>query len=142
MGEYVRFFLRGPLAMERADRSPLRLCAELQSRRLSGASAANTTLLIRTMTMDAESKAGGLVKAVPGVREEGTGSQCQNLPVSPTAATRPHRRDQGKSLDHQEGERASGCGGDPRGDHQDAGGNGGEDADNEVADVCPGERMT
>jgi hypothetical protein len=29
------------------------------------ASAANTTLLIRTMTMDAESKAGGLVKACP-----------------------------------------------------------------------------
>ena len=63
MGEYVRFFLRGPLAMERADRSPLWGMRRAAIQTAVSASAANTTLLIRTMTMEAESKAGGLVRA-------------------------------------------------------------------------------
>ena len=100
----------------------------------ASAKAANTTLLIRTMTIEAESKAGGEINACQAYAKRAPDRERQNLPVTPAGATRPpcdaeHRR----RFDQQEGQRASYCGGNPWRHYQDAGRDCCEDADDPCA---------
>jgi hypothetical protein len=66
--------------------------------------AAKTTLLIRTMTIDAESKAGGETNACQAYAKRAPAASAK-ICLSPPAEPTPQRdRDQGNEFDHQDGQ--------------------------------------
>ena len=88
----------------------------------ASAKAANTTLLTRTMTIEAESNAGGEINACQAYAKRAPAASARIcLSPQPGATRPPSDGDHRGRFDHQEGQRAFYCVGNPWRHYQDAG---------------------